>query len=448
MRRLSWVERFRMRQYLLGSLWILPLVGAVLGSLLAVTVSIIDDNVQLPDQLTYSSSTASGLLTAIVSAMVAFTGFVVTISVLVIQMATGTFSPRYMRLWYRDRLQKAVLAVLLGTLSFSMVTLRRSGTGITPNLGVLISGFAVVASIVLFLLFLDRMLHRLRPVAVAQQVMRQGLRHFSSPVVSTGQESAADEPSGVDPAAVVRSRRTGSIQAIDRRGLLGWATSNDCVVVLLCAPGDFVSKGSPIAEVYTNTTPHDPAVLDGMFALGIERTFEQDPAFAIRVTVDVATRALSPAVNDPTTAVQVLDHLEVLLREIGSWPLSRRAILRDEDARARVVIPTLDWADFLTLSVTEIRQYGASSIQVLRRLRAMLADLRDVVLAEHRPAVDEELRRLDATVDAAFGGTVDQESAGIADQQGIGGPPQHRVDREVVSDSHPAGSGRVEGSRG
>jgi uncharacterized membrane protein len=425
----SWARRFRIKQYLRGSLWFLPLVGGVAGSLLAVVVGNLETAIQLPELLTYSASTASGLLTAIVSAMIAFTGFVVTISVLVIQMATGTLSPRYMRLWYRDRLQKAVLAVLVGTLSFSLATLRHSGTGVTPSLGVLISGIAVVASIVLFLLFLDRFIHRLRPVAVAQLVMRQGMRHFSSPMVSAGAESAEDEPVGVEPVAVARSARTGSIQAIDRRGMVAWATSNACVVVLRRAPGDFVSKGARIAEVYADSPPPGADRLDDMFALGVERTIEQDPAFAIRVVVDVATRALSPAVNDPTTAVQVLDHLQVLLHEIGSRPLSRRAVLRDDGGRVRVVIPTFDWTDFLTLAVTEIRQYGATSIQVLRRLRAMLEDLRDSVLPEHRPPIDEEIGRLDATVHRAFGGTEDLEAAGTADRQGIGSPAERSVNR-------------------
>jgi hypothetical protein len=147
-----------------------------------------------------------------------------------------------------------------------------------------------------------------------------------------------------------------------------------------------------------------------------------------RVVVDVATRALSPAVNDPTTAIQVLDHLEVLLREIGSRPRSRRAILRDDDGRVRVVIPTLSWADFLTLAVTEIRLCGATSIQVVRRLRAALEDLREAVLPEHRMAIEEELGRLDATVARAFGGTEDLESAAVADRQGIGGPAGRAVD--------------------
>jgi uncharacterized membrane protein len=204
--------------------------------------------------------------------------------------------------------------------------------------------------------------------------------------------------------------------------MLAWATGNDCVVVLLRAPGDFVSKDAAIAEIYSEGSPPDVDRLDGMIALGIERTIEQDPAFAVRVVVDVAARALSPAVNDPTTAVQVLDHLEVLLREIGSRPLSQRAIIRDGSGQVRVVIPTLDWGDFLTLAVTEIRQYGASSIQVLRRLRAMLEDLRGCVLPEDQPAIDRELGRLDATVARAFGGTEDLEGASTADRQGIGGP--------------------------
>jgi uncharacterized membrane protein len=427
MQTMPWVRRFRIKQYLRGSLWVVPLAGGVFGSLLALVVGKIDASVQLPEQLTYSASTASGLLTAIVSAMIAFTGFVVTISVLVIQMATGTLSPRYMRLWYRDRIQKAVLAMLVGTLAFSLVTLRHSGTGVTPNLGVLISGIAVIASIVLFLLFLDRFVHRLRPVAVAHLVVRQGIQHFSSPMVSAAPGPDEGGPSGAEPVAVVRSVRTGSIQAIDRSTMLAWAEETDSVVVLRRAPGDFVSKGARIAEVYSEGPRPDAERLDDMIALGIERTIEQDPAFAIRVVVDVATRALSPAVNDPTTAVQVLDYLEVLLREIGSRPLSRRASLRDDAGRVRVVIPTLDWADFLTLAVTEIRQYGASSIQVLRRLRAMLEDLRDSVLPEDRAAIDVELDRLDATVARAFGGTQDLVTAGIADRQGIG----HPADRSV-----------------
>jgi len=161
--------------------------------------------------------------------------------------------------------------------------------------------------------------------------------------------------------------------------------------------------------------------LAGMVALGAERTIEQDPAFAIRVMVDIAIRALSPAVNDPTTAVQVLDYLEETLRIVGATPRPGDGSLTDFLATG-VVMPVRTWPDFLALGVTEIREYGASSIQVARRLRALLEELGELVLPENRAAVDDEVRRLDATVTAAHADSIDLALALSPDRQGIGGP--------------------------
>jgi uncharacterized membrane protein len=161
--------------------------------------------------------------------------------------------------------------------------------------------------------------------------------------------------------------------------------------------------------------------LRSMVALGVERTIEQDPAFAVRIMVDIAIRALSPAVNDPTTAVQVLDHLEDLLRLLGQTDLSDQGIPLVE-MESGLVVPIRRWDDYLTLSVTEIREYGARSIQVVRRLRAMLEELGESVLPERRGAVLDELVRLDAAVASKWGGTVDLDLAVLADRQGVGGP--------------------------
>ena len=145
--------------------------------------------------------------------------------------------------------------------------------------------------------------------------------------------------------------------------------------------------------------------LAGRLALGIERTIDQDPAFALRILVDVAIRALSPAVNDPTTAVQVIDHLEDTLALIGRTPgLDGRWEYRDEQHTLRLVMPAHRFEDFLTLGVTEIREYGASSIQVVRRLRAALLELESSVLPEYAPAVASELERLDVAAATAFDG--------------------------------------------
>jgi len=270
---------------------LLPLVGAILGALFGLLGRLVDRSVDLPASWEYSPSTASTVLAAIVGATAALTGFVVTVTVLVVQMATGTFSARYMRLWYRDRMLKATLAVLIGTLTFSFSLLRRVEDNYVPNLGVTVAGALVVVSLLLFLLFFDRF--------------------------------------------TWRSRRRS---------------------------------------------------------------------------------------NAPTTAVQVLDHLGETLRQIGTTDLAKLAPHRVEGERPTVVMRGRRWEDFLALGVTEIREFGAASIQVMRRLRAVLEELRETVLPEHRAAVEEELNRLDATLAERWSGSVDLDRALIADGQGIGGP--------------------------
>ena len=159
-----------------------------------------------------------------------------------------------------------------------------------------------------------------------------------------------------------------------------------------------------------------------MVVLGAERTIEQDPAFAIRIMVDIADKALSAAINDPTTAVQVINYLGEALRMIGTADVSE--LFRFEggtEGRRGVVIPVRSWEDYLALATTEIREYGASSIQVMRRMRAMLEELLEEVPEERREAVREELARLEFTVDHSFSGTADFDRAHVADPQGMGG---------------------------
>jgi uncharacterized membrane protein len=418
--RAMWGIAFRARQFAKGSLWLLPLVGALFGAVLgSLTVSL--ESHQLAQIWDYSPATATTLLSAVVGSTAALTGFVVTVSVLVVQMATGTFSARYMRLWYRDGLLKATLAVIVGTLTFSFALLRRVSTDFVPNLGVTAAGIFLFVGILFFLLFLDRFVHRLRPVAVAALVARAGRRALEESPATTAPVAAVAIPEGA-PALRVKGETAGAIQAVHASGLVRWARKHDCVVVLRQAVGDFVPSGRVLMEVYGDVPAHAERQLRSLVAFGVERTIDQDAGFAVRIMVDVAIRALSPAVNDPTTAVQVLDHLEELLRVMGTTSLERRGELRDDAGRLRVVVPSQRWEDFLSLAVTEIREYGANSIQVMRRLRTLLDGLHDEVLEDYRPAVEEELRRLDATVHASFGASVDLDRAAVADRQGIGGP--------------------------
>ena len=163
---MSWGIVFRLRQQLKGSMYALPALGALLGPVLGQLTLWLDRSVQLPEAWSYSAATATAVLSVLVGAMVALLGFVVTIGVLVVQMATGTLSPRYMRLWYRDLLQKVVLATLAGTLTFSFSLLRHIEDNSVPDVGVTLSGVLVSASLLLLLVYLNRFTHSLRPVAV------------------------------------------------------------------------------------------------------------------------------------------------------------------------------------------------------------------------------------------------------------------------------------------
>ena len=422
---MTWSRRFRLREQVLDSLWIVPLLGSVLGAILGVAVSEIDRHVDVPGYLQYSSSTASTLLTAIVGAAAALTGFVITVTTLIVPMVIGTFSPRYMRLWYRARLLKGTLALVAGTLTFSFSLLRRIEPNFVPNTGVTAAGLLMVASLMLFLFFFSRAMTRLRPVAVAALVSRAGRAAFdeNTAIIERSDVGIAQPGSDLETTQVVRFTQAGVIQAIHLEGLARWAKEREAQVILRHAVGDSVPKGGPLAAIRgADVTAGAEHELNGMIALGDERTIEQDPAFAIRIMVDIALMALSPAVNAPTTATQVINHLGETLRVVGSTDLDHIAASAVGDKPPAVVMPIQRWEDYLTLGVTEIREYGASGIQVMRALRALLEGLRDDVRAEHRVAVEDELARLDSTVATQWGDSVDRDRAGVADRQGIGGP--------------------------
>ncbi|MFB7370735.1 DUF2254 domain-containing protein [Streptomyces sp. NPDC056222] len=419
----SWAARFRLRQYIKASLWIVPLLGLVLGVLLAELALTADSTDWPPSGWHYSATTASGVLSAIVGAMVALLGFVVTIGVLVVQQATGTLSPRYMRLWYRDRLQKAVLATFTGTFAFAFSLLRSVETDSVPDLGVTLAGVAVAVSLVLLLVYLNRFTHSLRPVAIAELVTRMGEAVFAGGTVAIRNAAPRGEGAGPfdGPVMRLRTERGGAIQAFNAAGLIAEAARHDCVFVVTRLIGDFVPPGTVLVEVHGGRSHPDPERVTSLVALGAERTIEQDPAFALRVLVDIAIRALSPAVNDPTTAVQVLNYIESYLHRVGSVNLPGRYVLADSDGHARLVLPGRNWENYLQLAVCEIRDYGESSVQICRRLRALLNGLLDALPPSQHAAVRAEISLLQESIDREFTDPARRAIAQQPDHQGIGG---------------------------
>jgi len=428
---MQWQSKSRLRKDLKESLWIVPALFAVLGVALAqIDLAFLDGHVSPPRHWALSSETASVVLSAVISAMAGLTGLVVAVAILIIQMATGTLSPRYMRIWFRDSWQKAALAGFLGTLAFAYTLLHNTSERSVPSFGVALTGIFVLVSLVVFLRYVDRFAHLLSPVALSAYVANAGAKVLTSRrlaaaelnAVVSGEEPGPAEVLDRQTALAVHSDRNGVVQGADGPGLLKLATRHDCVLLVRCPIGEFVAPGDTLVEVLGGDPPPSEDSLRGRFLTGAERAFEQDPSFALRIIVDIAIRALSPAVNDPTTGVQLLDYIEALLRLIGERELADRYELRDAGGRTRIILSARAWDEYLRLGVTEIMEYGSTSVQVTRRLRALLESLLESVHPANREAVRVQLGLLDAALAEEVHDVARREYASKPDRQGIGGP--------------------------
>jgi uncharacterized membrane protein len=173
------------------------------------------------------------------------------------------------------------------------------------------------------------------------------------------------------------------IQKLDIAALVDLARTSGGVIEMLAAVGDTVVILTPLLCVYGARHPIDEAALTNAIEMGEERTFEQDPKYAIRLLVDIAIKALSPAINDPTTAVQALNQIEDLLL-LGRRELEIEDFL-DPDGQLRLIVPYPAWEDFLRLALDEIASYGAQSVQVMRRMTAHVNDLTSRLREDRHP---------------------------------------------------------------
>ena len=184
--------------------------------------------------------------------------------------------------------------------------------------------------------------------------------------------------------------------------------------------GDFAAEGEPLFRLYGGASLADQNMLFASVAFGSERTMEQDPTFAFRIVIDIALRALSPAINDPTTAVLAIDQLHYMLRSVGRQHLRTDEIL-DASNQLRLVFRTPNWEDFVNLACREIRFCGANNLQIARRMRAMIENLVQTLPAYRHAALKTELSLLDRAIERHFPEPEDLALARLPDSQGLGG---------------------------
>ncbi len=243
--------------------------------------------------------------------------------------------------------------------------------------------------------------------------------------VGAGEGTVVTPPELKEPARIVRHVGVSSVVvAADIGSLFAEARRNEGLIVAVAQIGDFVGTGDPLFLLFGGADAADDRKLRGSVAFGLERTIEQDSVFAFRVIVDIAVKALSKAINDPTTAVLAMDQLQRLLRRVGERNL-RNEYRIDEGGTLRLVFPTPDWDDFVHLTCREIRQYGGDSLQVHRRMRAMLVNLMRSLPELRQPALRLELELLDRAVEQFTRFEEDRQLARVPDTQGLGGASGH-----------------------
>jgi uncharacterized membrane protein len=419
---LTWLQRYRLRAFLATSLWIVPVLGMALALGVAPVVRRLDAMTQWT-LFGFGPEGARSVLGGLVASVFTFVVFVFSILLVAVQIASANLSPRVIAGILAQRPVRVCLFLMVFTFVYGLATLGRIEATV-PQLPVAVVVGASLASIVAFLYLIDHSGRWLRPVSVVSQVGRDGARVIEAIyprfLSESREESGRGSLEGQAPRRTVFSPAGGVVLAFDVAGLVSVARAADVVIELVPQVGDFVAKGDPLFRILGGGGTLDERLLHQRIALGAERTMEQDPAFPFRIIVDIASKALSPAINDPTTAVLALDQLHHLLRNLGTRKLDT-GLVRDRDLRPRLVYRTPDWEDFVELAVTEIRQFGATSIQVPRRLRAMLEDLLAVLPPERRPLLQAELRRLQRSSVRAFPDSEDQAQASQGDSQGLGG---------------------------
>ncbi|MFJ7341748.1 DUF2254 domain-containing protein [Streptomyces sp. NPDC101110] len=382
-----------------------------------------DRDYETLDELLRFAEDAKAVVTAVGSAMMTFIGVVFSISLVAVQMATGQFTPRVVRLFVRSRITKATFAVFLATFvltllvltSFESVDDARAVTSV-PLVQSVLTLCMVALSLLLFVLYVNATLRLMRISHVIARIASESFRVVASMPVPVAGQGAPDL--GTETAWVPHEGRAGVLRDVHIARLVRVARKHGVVLRLIPRIGDFVVPGMPVLAVHGGPVP-PRRVLRYAISVGVERTYHQDLGFGLRQLSDIALRGLSPAVNDPTTAVQALDRVVQFLAALSRRPLDA-ALHRDRDGAVRLVQPVPGWTELVDLGLTETRGCAVGNPQVSRRMLAGLDDLLLLAPPERREPLLRHRELLRQAVGLAAANAPDRDFALRPDRQGIG----------------------------
>jgi uncharacterized membrane protein len=349
------------------------------------------------------------MLVAVGAGFVPFIGIVYSMLFLVVQFGSTTFTPR-LNLFRDDPIVWHAFSFFTAVIVFAFTAVFEIGAAPETSLLVpIVLGIEVLVAIALLRSLQTAAFRSIQLAPILEQVSRRGREVIDGVHPERLRAAEPDEPVPSDVTSpigetpgdgreVLWPRRSSIVQTLDVPRLLRLAEREDARIHLCVVPGDTIFDQGRLAVVVGGPNLADREILDTL-RLGSERTFDQDPALALRLLADIALRALSPAINDPTTAVQALDAIADLLRVLVRRDLGL-AVVDGGDRTPRVVVKLPTWEDYLSVALDEIIGMGYSSIQVGRRLDRLLEDLVAIAPPRHREPVEGRLAAVSARLDS------------------------------------------------
>lgn len=367
---------------------------------------------------------AQAMLQAIVTATLSFMVFTFGSLLVAIQVASAQLTPRIIA---TTLLRNDVVRYTVGLFIFTFIL----ALGVQDRVDTTVNEFAVftvavlgVACFAAFFYLIDYAARLLRPVSILARVANDGLgvirSVYPNPSAGSGETENKRHKLGLPDRIIRHEAPSEIVLAVNLEVLTAEAIKSDGIIEVLPQVGDFVAVDEPLFNLFGGAREIDENLLRATIAFGSERTMEQDPTFAFRIVVDIGLRALSPAINDPTTAVLAIDQLQRMLRTAGDRHL-RTDENSDNAGRLRVVFRTPNWEDFVHLAFSEIRRCGANNLQIVRRLRAMIENLTQTLPKHRHGALLQEQKLLDREIGKNFSYPEELLLAHIADTQGLGG---------------------------
>jgi uncharacterized membrane protein len=419
MQRIRWS---RVWGYLKSSLWVVPFFAIPLAMIAVRILHWLDGQLEWSPQ-GFAVTGATALLDAVITSTLSFVVFTFGSLLVAIQVASGQMTPRIIAtVLLRNNVVRYTVGLFIFTFMVALGTKDRIDDKVhgLPLLAVSCLGIACFAA---FLYLIDYASRLLRPIAVLTHVANSGFAVIESvyPEPSSG-PGVPGHRHDLGPAdrVILHHGTSGIVLAVDLATLIRAAETSNGVIEFVPQVGDFVAADEPLFRLCGGAHAATDEVLRSAIKFGSERTLEQDPTFAFRIVIDIALKALSPAINDPTTAVLAIDQLHRLLRLVGKRHL-RTDEISDASGELRVIFPTPNWEEFVHLTFSEIRQCGSNNLQIARRLRAMIENLNQTLPSHRQPALQQQLSLLDREVARLFQYPEELALALEGDSQGLGG---------------------------